>query len=200
MDEYFVTKKAVQIILDNLNDHFVKCLITLSMNEKYTENIKLIIGIIELVKTYLTTRRNDLLSSCIKYTNKAYYLHLGDSLFRLIQKHLESIYNTNKYIFIYDLISKYNNPFIPGTTIIRNFNDNAQTRFNSNISYANEYESNEDNEDNEDNEGNEDNTKLIAKDAGTLFKDAYNKLKASKALRLDMKDIELSNLNKSDLL
>jgi hypothetical protein len=50
MDEYFLAKKAVEIILENLNDHFVKCLINLSIQERYTSNIKLIIGIIEFNK------------------------------------------------------------------------------------------------------------------------------------------------------
>jgi hypothetical protein len=63
MDEYFLTKKATEIILDNLNEHFIKCLISLSIKERYAENMRLIIDIVELVKTYLATRRNDLLSS-----------------------------------------------------------------------------------------------------------------------------------------
>ena len=196
MDEYFLTKKAVEIILDNLNDHFVKCLVSLSIQARYADNTKLIIGIFELVNTYLTTRRNDLLSSCIKYTNKSYYLHLSDSLFRLIQTHL-TINNDNKYLFINDLITKYNNPIIscvpcvPSSSITRNVNDNTRTRFNSFVNYANDSSDN-DEEDNKE-----------TKDAGTLFKGAYDRLKASKTLRIDMKDIkdiELSNLNKNDLL
>lgn len=205
MDEYFLTKKAVEIILDNLNDHFVKCLITLSINQRYTENIKLIIGIIELIKTYLTTRRNDILSSCIKYTNKAYYLHLKDDLFRLIQHHIANTYDNNKYLFINDLITKYNNPIIPSSTITRNVNANTRTRFNSDISYANEYGECSEGDDIYDecedhNKGYNDGTTLIAKDAGTLFKEAYNKLKTNKRGQRNLKDIELSNLNKSDLL
>ena len=111
MDEYFIVKKAVDIILSNLNENFIKCLINISIHDKYTYNIKLILGIIELVKIYMNTRRNDILSSCIKYTNKSYYLSLADNLFILINNHL---INTNekqehKYIFITDLINKYNN-------------------------------------------------------------------------------------------
>ena len=196
MDEYFLTKKAVEIILDNLNDNFVKCLVSLSIQARYADNTKLIIGIFELVNTYLTTRRNDLLSSCIKYTNKSYYLHLSDSLFRLIQTNL-TINNDNKYLFINDLITKYNNPIIscvpcvPSSSLTRNVNDNTRTRFNSFVNYANDSSDN-DEEDNKE-----------TKDAGTLFKGAYDRLKASKTLRIDMKDIkdiELSNLNKNDLL
>lgn len=197
MDEYFLTKKAVEIILDNLNEHFVKCLITLSIQEKYTENMKLIIGIFELVRTYLSTRRNDILSSCIKHTNKSYYLHLSDSLFRLIQTHLATSSN-NKYLFINDLITKYNNPTIPcvpcipSSSITRNVKENTRTRFNSFVNYANDSSNEEEDTDNQ---------IKNTKDAGALFKGAYDRLKASKTLRIDMKDIELSNLNKgSDLL
>ena len=93
MDEYFIVKKTVEIILSNLNDNFIKCLIHISIHDKYTYNIKLILGIIELVKIYMNTRKNDILSSCIKYTNKSYYISLADNLFILI--------------------NKYNNPIIP---------------------------------------------------------------------------------------
>ena len=62
MDEYFLTKKATEIILNNLNDHFIKCLISLSVQERYTENMRLIIEIVELIRTYLATSRNYLLS------------------------------------------------------------------------------------------------------------------------------------------
>ena len=192
MDEYFLTKKATEIILDNLNDHFIKCLISLSVQERYTENMRLIIDIVELVKIYLTTRRNDLLSSCIKYTNKSYYTQLSDSLFRLIQNHLTNTNEINKYIFINDLITKYRDPFIPNlnsatTAITRNFKDTVRHRFNTTV---NSY-------DNDDTDNNYDTYKTddqyIAKDAGTLFKDAYNKLKINKTCR-NNKDIELSNI------
>ena len=190
MDEYFLTKKAVEIILDNLNDHFVKCLVNLSIQERYADNMKLIIGIFELVNIYLTTRRNDILSSCIKYTNKSYYLHLRDDLFRLIQSHLSTT-NDNKYLFINDLITKYNNPIIPCSSIKRNLKETTRTRFNSFVSYSNECSDNDEDRDNQIRD---------TKDAGSLFKDAYDRLKASKSSRIDMKDIELSNLNKTDLL
>jgi hypothetical protein len=136
MDDYFITKKAVEIILANINDHFIKCLINLTIKDRYTNDFKLILGIIELLKTYITTRRNDILSSCIKYTNKSYYLQLTDSLFRIIQSYLESSKQNNrtvKFVFISDLIEKYNNPIISNTPIItRNFNNNnARTRFNT---------------------------------------------------------------------
>ena len=154
--------------------------------------MKLIIGIFELINTYLTTRRNDILSSCIKYTNKSYYLHLSDNLFRLIQSHLYlSTTNDNKYLFINDLITKYNNPFIPSSRIKRNFKETTRTRFNSIISHTNECS---------DNDEDIDNHITNTKDAGSLFKGAYDRLKESKSSRIDMKDIELSNLNKSDLL
>ena len=61
MDEYFIVKKTVEIILSNLNDNFIKCLIHISIHDKYTYNIKLILGIIELVKIYMNTRKNDIL-------------------------------------------------------------------------------------------------------------------------------------------
>ena len=196
MDEYFLAKKAVDIIVENLNDHFVKCLINLSIQERYTSNIKLIIGIIELIKGYLNMRKNDILSSCIKYTNKSYYIHLCDSLFRLLHNHLvsnESIeMNENKYVFITDLINKYNNPIVANpisiststSTIIRK--DNIRNRFNSIISCDT---------DNED-----------TKDAGTLFKEAYDLRKKHRASHnnSDMNDIELKEIrikqNPSDLL
>ena len=199
MDEYFLAKKAVDILLENLNDNFVKCLINLSIQERYTSNIKLIIGIIELIKGYLNMRKNDMLSSCIKYTNKSYYIHLCDSLFRLLHNHLisnESIeMNENKYVFITDLINKYNNPIVANpisiststSTIIRK--DNIRNRFNSIISC------NDGDADNED-----------TKDAGTLFKEAYDLRKKHRASHnnSDMNDIELKEIrikqNPSDLL
>jgi hypothetical protein len=190
MDEYFLTKKATEIILDNLNDYFIKCLISLSMNERYTENMKLIIEIVELIKTYLATRRNDLLSSCIKYTNKSYYTQLSDSLFRLIQNHLTNTNNINKYIFINDLITKYNDPFIPnlGTTagITRNFKDTLIHRFNSTVN----------SDDNDNNIYDTDKTydKNILKDAGTLFKEAYNKRRLEKTEQNNMNYVELRDI------
>jgi len=197
MDEYFLTKKATEIILDNLNDHFIKCLISLSVQEKYTENMRLIIEIVELIRTYLATRRNDLLSSCIKYTNKSYYTQLCDSLFRLIQNHLTNTKELTKYIFIHDLITKYNDPFIPNfaatTGITRNFKNTCRHRFNS-IDDNNDY--NDDmNDNNYETYKTED--QYITKDAGTLFKEAYNKLKINKKYS-NNKDIELSNINNSD--
>jgi hypothetical protein len=208
MDEYFLTKKAVEIILDNLNEHFIKCLVNLSIQDRYADNTKLIIGIYELVNTYFTTRRNDILSSCIKYTNKSYYLHLSDSLFRLIQNHLANANINNRYLFINDLITKYNNPIIPFSSITRNITTNTRTRFNSGVSYANEYRGYEGDKcsedesrecDDEEGDGNGDG-EHIANDAGTLFKEAYNTLKTNKRGQKNFKDIELSNLNKSDLL
>ena len=176
MDEYFITKKAVEIILANINEHFIKCLISLSTHERYTDDIKVIIGIIELLKAYMETRRNDLLSSCIKYTNKTYYLQLSDSLFRLIQSHL----TIARYVFISDLIHKYENPVISSAAaaITRNYKDDtARNRFNT--EYADDSDSPKD-----------------TKDTGTLFKDAYNKLRATKAA----KEIELQMKNHNDLL
>ena len=205
MDEYFLTKKATEIILDNLNEHFIKCLIRLSVQERYTENIRLIIEIVELVKTYLATRRNDLLSSCIKYTNKSYYIQLCDSLFRLIQNHLTNTNEINKYIFINDLITKYKDPYIPNLDstkggITRNFKDTYRHRFNT-ITYDNENDNDNnndnDNKNDKDNDNNNDTYKtdnqFITKDAGTLFKEAYNKLKINKTNH-NNKDIELSNI------
>lgn len=167
MDEYFITKKAVEIILENINDHFIKCLVSLSIQERYANDTKVIIGIIELLKSYMETRRNDILSSCIKYTNKSYYLHLTDNLFRLLQGHLAIA----RYVFITDLIDKYNHPVrhrwktgVPDEPVAYNVDTDENT-----------------------------NRALIAKDAGTLFKDAYYKLKKTK-----MADIELQMMKDKD--
>jgi len=218
MDEYFLAKKAVEIILENLNDHFVKCLINQSIQDKYTSNIKLIIGIVELIKGYLNMRRNDILSSCIKYSNKSYYIHLCDSLFRLLHTHLVSNESTemndNKYVFIKDLIDKYNNPIVPANSISistsasckikRNFKDGSRNRFNSSI-----YRDEADEADEADFAYNEyvaDTTTNITKDAGTLFKEAYNLRKQHRTANNNsgMKDIELEeikiNQNPNDLL
>ena len=204
MDDYFTTKKAVEIILENINDHFIKCLVNLSINDRYTNDIKLILGVIELLKTYMETRRNDILSSCIKYTNKSYYIHLCDSLFRLLHNHLisnESIeMNENKYVFITDLINKYNNPIIPivksnNPAIIRK--DNIRSRFNSIIGC---------NDDDEDDIAAPAAIAQNTKDAGTLFKEAYDLRKKHRVIHnnSNMKDIELQvfgiNQNTDDLL
>ena len=206
MDDYFITKKAVEIILENINDHFVKCIITLSINDRYTNDIKLILGIIELLKTYMETRRNDILSSCIKYTNKSYYLHLTDSLFRIIQGHLTfAKYNsqTVKCLFITDLIEKHKNPIFSNAAtlppITRNFNDkNSRNRFNSCGADASD-----------DGEGtagayNDEYTDTAyltsqepSKDAGTLFREAYYKLNKS---RNDVELRDIKNSSKTDLL
>ena len=221
MDDYFITKKAVEIIQANINDHFVKCLITLSINDRYTNDIKVILGIIELLKTYMETRRNDILSSCIKYTNKSYYLHLTDSLFRLIQGHLTfAKYNnqTIKYVFIADLIEKHNNPvFANAPHITRNFNNhNARNRFNTCGAAA--ADAGEDGEDGtgaavaagdykaDDDEYKE--SSLLAshgssgsQDAGTLFRDAYYRLNKTKTNNKNAREFELKMVgNSNDLL
>lgn len=217
MDEYFITKKAVEIILENINDHFVKCLVNLSINDRYTNDIKLILGIIELLKVYMTTRRNDILSSCIKYTNKSYYSQLTDSLFRIIQSYLVNAPNSQQHLFIYDLIYKYNNPVISNISkISRRFNDDtSRNRFNT---YT-DHDYNGDGESEGDGESNCDaqdpsyaagtglnNIPQTPKDAGTLFKEAYYKLKNSKnkdsnsSLReYELQKIEVKNSN-NDLL
>ena len=200
MDDYFITKKAVEIILENINDHFIKCLVNLSINDRYTNDIKLILGVIELLKIYMETRRNDILSSCIKYTNKSYYFHLTDSLFRIIQGHLTTTKHNNhlniKYAFITDLIDKYNNPLI-ANGITRNFNNNTRTRFNSYVAGdagdggdANEagyagYAS--------DNDENKDSALLPTKDAGTLFRDAYYKLNKTRNKEFELRKIEVKS-------
>ena len=177
MDEYFITKKAVEIILENINDHFIKCLVSLSIQERYANDTKVIIGIIELLKSYMETRRNDILSSCIKYTNKSYYLHLTDNLFRLLQGHLAIA----RYVFITDLIDKYNHP-------VRH---RCKTSGSADVAGVPD-EPVEYNVDTDENT----NRVLIAKDAGTLFKDAYYKLKKTK-----MADIELQMMkDTNDLL
>ena len=191
MDEYFIVKKTVEIILSNLNDNFVKCLINISIYDKYTYNIKLILGIIELVKIYMNTRKNDILSSCIKYTNKSYYISLADNLFILINNHL---INTNekqehKYIFITDLINKYNNPIIPDYPKRDEENDLRQ-RLNTIVNNC---------------RSPHETTKEDAKDTGTLFREAYYNMKNKKSRvgDINMVDIQLKELelnNNCDLI
>ena len=177
MDEYFITKKAVEIILENINDHFIKCLVSLSIQERYANDTKVIIGIIELLKSYMETRRNDILSSCIKYTNKSYYLHLTDNLFRLLQGHLAIA----RYVFITDLIDKYNHPVRHRCKTSGSADEPDEP--DSSDAYTVDTDENT-------------NRALIAKDAGTLFKDAYNKLKKTK-----MADVELQMMkDTNDLL
>jgi hypothetical protein len=221
MDDYFITKKAVEIIQANINDHFVKCLITLSINDRYTNDIKVIIGIIELLKTYMETRRNDILSSCIKYTNKSYYLHLTDSLFRLIQGHLTfAKYNsqTIKYVFIADLIEKHKNPIFSNAAtlppITRNFKDNnSRNRFNTcGAAVADAADAGEDGEDAAaaagDYKADDDEYKegsLLSpqgsQDAGTLFRDAYYRLHKIKTNNKNAREFELKMVgNGNDLL
>jgi hypothetical protein len=219
MDEYFTTKKAVEIILENINDHFVKCLISLSIRERYADDSKAILGIIELLKTYIETRRNDILSSCIKYTNKGYFLQLTDNLFRLIQSHLtiaKQFNQTTRYVFISDLIDKYNHPVISMTSstsaITREYKeDNARNRFNSQyIGSGSDVGCEAD----EAYEADASHTSPVShvshashtKDAGTLFKDAYDKLKytkdvkSAKEFELQRMEIKNSNSGSADLM
>lgn len=200
MDDYFTTKKAVEIILENINDHFIKCLVNLSINDRYTNDIKLILGVIELLKTYMETRRNDILSSCIKYTNKSYYFHLTDSLFRIIQGHLTTTKHNNhlniKYAFITDLIDKYNNPVI-AKGITRNFNNNTRTRFNSYVAGDGDANDAGDAGYASDGDENKDSALLPTKDAGTLFRDAYYKLNKTRNKEFELRKIEVKSSNAS---
>jgi len=209
MEEYFTTKKAVEIILENINDHFVKCLISLSIRERYADDSKAIIGIIELLKTYMETRRNDILSSCIKYTNKGYYLQLTDNLFRLIQSHLtvaKQFNQTTRYVFISDLIDKYNHPLISMTsstsTITREYKEDiTRNRFNS--QYIGDvggeaYEADASHTSHA-SPASQVSPASHTKDAGTLFKEAYNKLKHIKdvksAKEFELQRMEIKNSN-----
>lgn len=178
MDEYFLTKKAVEIILENINDHFIKCLVSLSIQERYADDTKVIIGIIEFLKSYMETRRNDILSSCIKYTNKSYYLHLTDNLFRLIQAHLAIA----RYVFITDLIDKYNHP-------VRHRCKTADSSGSADASDTYNVDTDENTE-----------KALIAKDAGTLFKDAYYKLKKTKMADIELQMMKDKRKDSNDLL
>jgi hypothetical protein len=120
--------------------------------------------------------------------------------------------NENKYVFISDLINKYTNPIVPANPIFistptqasckitRNFKDGARTRFNSSI-YSDETE--------EAYEADEADTTTanIKKDAGTLFKEAYNLRRQNRAANnssMKNKDIELEEIkikqNPNDLL
>ena len=188
MDEYFTAKKAVEIILENINDHFIKCLVSLSIQERYADDSKVIIRIIELLKSYMETRRNDILSSCIKYTNKSYYLQLTDSLFRTIQAHLAIAKQFNhqiRYVFIFDLIDKYTYPAI-----------STRYRFNTKSSSDESATSDEYNVDTDENT----NRALVAKDAGTLFKDAYYKLKKTKMADVELQMMKNKEKDTNDLL
>jgi len=167
MDKYFKTKRAVEIILDNVNEHFIKCLTYISIDKKYVYDIKLILGIIELLQTYINTRKNDLLSSCIKYTNKSYYISLRDNLFSLIHNFLlnNAYHDRNK--FINDLIYK--------------------CEISKNIQYISNINETEDDNDNDIQD------EPIAKDAGTLFREAYFNRKVNKTNV--KKDVEMQNIN-----
>jgi len=225
MDEYFITKKAVEIILENINDHFVKCLVSLSIRERYADDSKAIIGIIELLKTYMETRRNDILSSCIKYTNKGYYLQLTDNLFRLIQSHLtvaKQFNQTTRYVFISDLIDKYNHPVISmsssTSTITREYKEDiTRNRFNSqyigDVGGGVGFEAYEVGEADASHVSQASQASPASqsshvspasqsshtKDAGTLFKEAYNKLKHTKdvksAKEFELQRMEIKNSN-----
>jgi hypothetical protein len=206
MDEYFTTKKAVEIILENINDHFVKCLVSLSIRERYADDSKAILGIIELLKTYMETRRNDILSSCIKYTNKGYYLQLTDNLFRLIQSHLtiaKQFNQTTRYVFISDLIDKYNHPVISmsssTSTITREYKEDiTRNRFNSQYIGSEAYEADASHA----SPASQSSHASHTKDAGTLFKEAYNKLKHTKdvksAKEFELQRMEIKNSNSSN--
>jgi hypothetical protein len=111
--------------------------------------------------------------------------------------------NENKYVFISDLINKYTNPIVPtnpisistqaSCKITRKFKDGARNRFNSSI-YSDEADE-------------ADTTANITKDAGSLFKDAYNLRRQNRAANnsgMKNKDIELEEIkikqNPNDLL
>ncbi len=166
MDKYFKTKRAVEIILDNVNEHFIKCLTYISIDQKYVYDIKLILGIVELLQTYINTRNNDILSSCIKYTNKSYYISLRYNLFSLIHNFLlnDAYHNTNA--FINDLIYK--------------------CEISKNIQYISNINETVDDNDIEE--------QPIAKDAGTLFREAYFNRKVNKT-NVKKDDVEMQNIN-----
>lgn len=205
MDEYFIAKKAVEIILENINDHFIKCLINLSINDRYTSDIKLIISIVEYLKTYMVTRRNDILSTCIKYTNKSYYLQLTDNLFRLIHTHLTITIRTSKNVFIDDLINKYSTPSVASlATLYTNIKDDSSDdvpidkfarkridTYSGFSGYTPDYVP--DTPESQD----------ASQDAGTLFKCAYDRLKntrnakAAKATK-STKEFELQRMEVSN--
>ena len=165
MDKYFKTKRAVEIILDNINEHFIRCLTYISIDQKYVYDIKLILGIIELLQSYINTRKNDLLSSCIKYTNKSYYINLRDNLFSIIHNFLLNNAYHDKNKFINDLIYK------------------SEVNLNSScISSMNEQDNDNDVEE-----------QPIIKDAGTLFREAYFNRRVNKAKAKN--DVEMQNIN-----
>ncbi len=165
---------------------------------------RLSLGIIELLKTYMETRRNDILSSCIKYTNKGYYLQLSDNLFRLIQSHLtvaKQFNQTTRYVFISDLIDKYNHPVISMTSstsaITREYKEDiARNRFNSQYIGGEAYEVGEADASHT-SPASQASHASHTKDAGTLFKEAYNKLKHTKEFELQRMEIKNSNSSNS---
>lgn len=168
MDKYFKTKRAVEIILDNVNEHFIKCLTYISIDQKYVYDIKLILGIIELLQTYINTRKNDILSSCIKYTNKSYYISLRDNLFSLIHNFLLNNVYHDRNKFINDLIYKCECEISKNIQYISNINETVA-------------------------DDNNDDEQPIAKDAGTLFREAYFNRKVNKTNA--KKDVEMQNIN-----
>jgi hypothetical protein len=107
-----------------------------------------------------------------------------------------------------DLINKYNNPIVANANpnpnpisistpasckITRNFKDGSRNRFNSSI-YNDEA-------DDAYNEYVADTTANITKDAGTLFKDAYNLRKQNRTANknIELEEIKI-NQNSNDLL
>ena len=175
MDKYFKAKRAVEIILDNINEHFIRCLTLISIDQKYLYDIKLILGIIELLNKYIHTRKNDLLSTCIKYTNKSYYISLRKNLFTLIHNYLLNNAYHDKNAFINDLIYKceYSKSI---TSMCETVNDD-----------------------------NIEEQQPIVKDAGTLFREAYFKRKDNKnnsRIDVDMQNISLigTDVDNDDLV
>jgi hypothetical protein len=83
-----------------------------------------------------------------------------------VQSHLTI---AKRYVFLFDLIDKYNNPVI-------SINNRDTSEYNADIDDDRSLLS-----------------QSITKDAGTLFKDAYYKLKKTKE-----KDIELQMLKEKD--
>jgi len=93
----------------------------------------------------------------------------------LIQSHLTI---AKRYVFLFDLIDKYNHPVISITPIFGRCNSEADTEYNA---------------DTDDKTDKALLSQSSTKDAGTLFKDAYYKLKKTKE-----KHIELQMLKEKD--
>ncbi len=101
MENYFLTKKIVGILLENLNDDFMRCLRQVHMNEKYDENNKqLIHTIINEIQQFLSKHPNDITFG-LNGKYKEDYVMLQRSLTGLMSNYLQN--KDNDKVFITEL-------------------------------------------------------------------------------------------------